>query len=190
MIIPNAHPPSSSFICCQRVSSFSTGYGTFTSLVTVTSLDGRYTVSGCVRIFASRLPRLSIVSWACAFLLLAMSNQDKTTLPFSSHSSNARMVELSGGSCTSTSFSITTLSALFSTGTYFTLLHDHIADVSKMMHNHFRELTKMFLIVFSPRFIHPSIRIYPVHAIRQSPSFLPRKADNPHPPCCPGRDFP
>lgn len=137
MIIPNAHPPSSSFICCQRVSSFSTGYGTFTSLVTVTSLDGRYTVSGFVRIFASRLPKLSITSWACAFLLLAISSQDRTTLPFSSHSSSARMVALSGGSCTSTSFSITTLSALLSTGTYFILRHDQRAETKNKQYIHF-----------------------------------------------------
>lgn len=131
MIIPNAHPPSSNFICCQRVRSFSTGYGTFTSLVTVTSLDGRYTVSGCVRIFASRLPRLSIVSWACAFLLLAISSQDRNTLPFSSHSRRALIVELSGGSCTSTSFSTTMLSAVLSTGTYLTLRHDQRTKIKR-----------------------------------------------------------
>ena len=123
------HPPTSIQNCCQLVSSFSIGYGTFTSLVTVTSLDGRYTVSVCVRIFASRFPRLSMVSWACAFLLLAMSNQDKTTLPFSSHFRSARIVELSGGSCTSTSFSTTTLSVLLSTGTYFTLRQDQRVEI-------------------------------------------------------------
>ena len=131
MIIPNAHPPNSSFICCQRVSSFSTGYGTFTSLVTVTSLDGRYTVSGCVCILASRFPRLSMVSSACAFLLLAMSSQDRTTFPFSSHSRSARMVELSGGSCISTSFSTTMLSVLLSIGTYFTLRQDQRAEIKR-----------------------------------------------------------
>lgn len=49
----------------------------------------------------------------------------------SSHSSNALMVELSGGSCTSTSFSTTTLSALLSTGTYFTLRHDQRAEIKR-----------------------------------------------------------
>lgn len=140
IIIPNAHPPSSSFICCQRVSSFSTGYGTFTSLITVTSLDGRYTVSGSVRIFANRFPRLSMVSCACAFLLLAISSQDSTTFPFSSHSSSARMVALSGGSCTSTSFSTTMLSVLLSIGTYLTLRQDQRAEIKKKLNIHFISL--------------------------------------------------
>ena len=39
--VPMAHPPTLTQSFCHLVSYFSTGYGTFTSFVTVTSLDGR-----------------------------------------------------------------------------------------------------------------------------------------------------